>query len=63
MAKSWKMTYRDWPNPGLRHAGISKEEYDETSSLKPSSDDERSGLSEVGIDVNFYDHPGTEKRL
>jgi hypothetical protein len=30
------MTYREWPYPGLRQAGISKENLDETSSLKPS---------------------------
>ncbi len=26
MAKSRKMTYPDWPHPGLRQAGISKED-------------------------------------
>jgi hypothetical protein len=26
MAKSQRMTYRDWPNPGFRQAGISKED-------------------------------------
>jgi hypothetical protein len=26
MAKSWMLTYRDWPNPSLRQAEISKED-------------------------------------
>jgi hypothetical protein len=25
MAKSWKMTYQKWPNPGLRQAGIDQD--------------------------------------
>jgi len=28
MAKSQKMTYRDWPNTGLRQATISKKGFD-----------------------------------